>query len=157
MIGIATCILAALLAATPANPTANKVQGKFVMNGTDAKLSHVRAMRTKLDEKGKPGYAVLLSAQPAEGEMSSWRTAEPSKRGNFIYLLLEPKGEVWVAELGHTSAKSGHFGVVTELRVAPYAVRGDRISGTVQTAREEEFGGDHYTVDLKFEATLDQR
>jgi len=132
-----------------------KLEGKFILAGTDAKLSHVRAVRTALDAKGKPGYAILLSARPAEGDILPWQTADPAKRGSFIFLLLEKNGSVWVAELGHTAAKSGRFGVVTELKATGFEVRGDRLQARVQTSREEEFSGNHYTVDLKFDVPIE--
>ncbi len=93
----------ALLIASPAMPESKpaNVKGTFVVGGTDAYLKHVRAKRVKLDEKGKAGYAVLLSERPSTGDFSDWRTAEPSKRGSFIFLLLEKSGDIWVAELGN--------------------------------------------------------
>ena len=58
------------------------LKGTFVLNKTDAKLTHVRATKTVLDDgkKKSAGYAVLLSERPTEGDISSWRTAEPGER-----------------------------------------------------------------------------
>src|SRR5262245_8321199 len=142
-----------LLAATPDS----KVEGKFVVAGADAQLKYVRARRVKLDEKGKQGYAVLLSARPATGDIETWRTAEPSERGSFIVVLFEANGAVWVAELGHAKAKSGRFGVVTELQKVTFEVRDNRINGQVKTDGEQVFTEDHYTVDLSFTAPLEEK
>jgi hypothetical protein len=48
------------------------VKGSFVLGGTDALLRNVRATRTVLDDgkTKKPGYAVLLSAKPATGDIT---------------------------------------------------------------------------------------
>jgi hypothetical protein len=138
----------------PAQPAT--VNGTFVMNGTAAQLTNVRAVKTVLDDGKKKidGYAVLLSAKPATGNILDWKTAEPSERGSFILLMLEPTGSVWAAELGHAARKDGRFGVVTELAKAAFDVKGGRISGRYRTMQEEEFAGDRYTIDVTFDAPL---
>ncbi len=147
----------ALLIASPAMPESKpaSVKGTFVVGGADAHLKHVRAKRVKLDEKGKPGYAVLLSERPATGDFSDWRMADPSKRGSFIFLLLEKSGDIWVAELGHAQAKSGRFGVVTELRKVAFDAAGERLAAHVTTGGEQTFTDDRYSVDLTFDAPLE--
>ena len=146
------------LAAVAGLPQAPTVKGTFVMNKTDAKLAHVRAMKTVLDDgkKKTPGYAVLLSTKPAEaGDFSAWRLGDPQERGSFIYLLLESNGEVWVAELGHSARKGGKIGVVMEVKKVTLAVKDGRITGQYRTNREETFFDDRYTVDVTFDAPLE--
>jgi hypothetical protein len=84
----------------PAFAQKSTVKGTFVLGGVDARLTNVRAVRTVLDD-GKtktPGYAVLLSAKPAVGDIHPWRSGEASERGSFIYMMLEPSGAVWIAD-----------------------------------------------------------
>ena len=133
------------------------LKGTFLMNTIDAKLTHVRAMKTVLDDgkKQSPGYAVLLSERPAEGDFSSWRMAEPRERGSFIFLMLESSGAVWVAELGHSVRKSGRIGVVLELKKVTFAVKDGRLTGHYRTNGEETFFDDRYTIDLTFDAPLE--
>ena len=152
----ATVLIFVLPAARSIGRTAGKVEGTFVVAGTDAQLKYVRAVRTKLDEKGKMGYGILLSAKNATGDIAPWRTAQPSERGSFIFLILEPTGAVWVAELGHVSAKSGRFGVVTEVTTSAFHVQGDQLSMTVRTNGEQEFTSDRYNINLKVDATIEQ-
>ena len=135
------------------------LKATFVLNKTDAKLTHVRAMKTVLDDgkKQSAGYAVLLSERPAEGDFSSWRTAEPRERGSFIYLMLESAGEVWIAELGHSSRKGGRIGVVTELKKVTFAVKDGRIMGHYRTNGEETFFDDRYSIDLTFDAPIEDK
>jgi hypothetical protein len=140
-----------LLAAT----SDTKVEGKFVVGGTDARLKYVRAQRVKLDEKGKQGYAVLLSAQPVTGDVEGWRTKEPSERGSFIVVLFETNGAVWVTELAHVKAKSGRFGVTTEVQKVAFDVHDNRIAAHIKTDGEQVFTDDHYEVDLTFAAPLE--
>lgn len=130
------------------------VEGSFKVGGKDAGLKLARAAKVEL-EKGKPGYALLLSARPAEGPIESWRTAEPADRGSFIVVLFEEKGGVWVAELGHAAAKSGRFGVVTELAADGFVVKGEKVSAHLTTYGDQSFGDDTYSVDLRFEAPLE--
>lgn len=130
------------------------VTGSFILGGTDAKLTHVRMMRTLLDEK-KQGYAILMSAKPTTGDIRSWQTADPAERGSFVFLVLEPTGDVWIAELGHAARKDGRFGVVLELKKATFAVKGDRLTGHYRTNGEESFGDSKYTIDLTFDATIE--
>jgi hypothetical protein len=146
-------VLAAALMLGAADP--GKVAGTFLMGKTDAKLAHVRATRVVLDDKGKSGYAILLSARPAEGDISAWRTGEPSERGSFIYLMLEKNGAVWVAELGHSAAKAGRFGVLSEVSVDGLRVEGNRLSGRLKTAGEQEFSDDRYSIDLTFDVPIE--
>src|SRR5262245_7205157 len=139
----ATMVLLAL-AGGASLVAAGKVEGTFVVGGADAKLRYVRAARTKLDDKGRMGFAILMSAREATGDFESWRTAEPSKNGSFIYLIVEPNGAVWIAELGHASAKSGRFGVVTEVKTSGFKVQGDQLSVTLTTGGEQAFTQDTY-------------
>ncbi|HEV2846993.1 MAG TPA: hypothetical protein VG477_19205 [Thermoanaerobaculia bacterium] len=134
-----------------------RVKGTFVVGGVDAGLKHVRAGRVKLDEKGAMGYAALLSARPAEGELERWQTADPAEKGSFIYVVFEPNGAIWIAELGHAKAKSGRFGVIMEVKVESFKVTGDRLSAHVRTVREQEFTQDKFSLDLTFEAPLEKR
>ena len=131
------------------------VAGSFVVNGVDAELAQARAASVPLDE-GKSGYAVLLTARPAHGEILSWRSAEPAERGSFIVMMLEANGAVWVAELGHANAKTGRFGVVSELEVTGFTASADRVAGRVRTQGEQTFSEDRYSVDLQFDVALEK-
>ena len=132
------------------------VKGTFVLDGTDAKLTQVRIARFPLDEGAKKlGYAILMSAKPATGDIHSWRTADPLERGNFVFLVLEPTGDVWIAELGHTTRKGGRFGVVLELKKAAFEVKNDRLTGHYRTNGEQSFGDSKYTIDLTFSAPIE--
>jgi hypothetical protein len=151
---ISICLAAVL---TLGAASTGKVDGTFLVAKTDAKLQYARATRAELDEKGKSGYAILLSERPAEGDISAWRTGQPSERGSFIYLMLEKNGAVWVAELGHSAAKAGRFGVVTEVSVDGFRFEGNRLSGRLKTAGEQEFTDDRYSIDLTFDVPLEDR
>ena len=152
----AAVLLIVLFAAASKPAATGKVEGTFVVAGSDAHLKYVRVVRAKLDEKGPSGYAMLLSAREATGDISAWRTAEPSERGSFIFLMLEQNGGVWVAELGHAGAKSGRFGVVTEVKTSDFHVQGNQLSVVVRTDGEQQFTADRYNINLKVDATIDQ-
>jgi len=149
-----TALALATVASTLAADAPGQVKGSFVVGGTDAKLIHVRAKRVALD-KGAKGYAVLLSARPADGEILAWKTADPAEKGSYLHVIFDAKGGVWVADLGHEAAKSGHFGVVTEIETASFAVDGDRLKAHIRTNGEQVFTQDHYSVDLTFDVTLE--
>ena len=140
-----------------ATNTESKVEGKFIVGGTDAQLHYVRAKHVKLDEKGKQGYEVLLSARPSAGNIDEWRTKEPSERGSFIVVLFEANGAIWVADLGHVKAKSGRFGILTELQKTAFEVRDNRISAHITTNGDQVFTEDHYQIDLTFSAPLEEK
>ena len=149
-------VLCAVLCAAHAFAAAPaEVQGSFVVGGVEAGLSHARAARVELD-KGKPGFAVLLSAAKADGDIRAWQTADPKRRGSFIFLLLEQKGSVWVAEIGHAAAKAGRFGVVTEVQVQAFAVEGGLLKAHVRTDGEQVFTDDRYRIDLQVAAPLEK-
>jgi len=156
MLALVSVFLLVLTVRNSVGFAAGKVEGTFVVAGSDAQLKYVRAVRTKLDEKGRMGFALLLSARNATGDISPWRTAEPSERGSFIFLILEPTGNVWVAELGHAAAKSGRFGVVSEVKTSGFQVQGDQLVVTVRTDGEQQFTADRYNINLKVEATIEQ-
>jgi hypothetical protein len=149
---VALLLTLPLLAAT----SESKVDGKFIVAGTDAQLKYARAKRARLDDKGKQGYAVLLSAQPATGDFLEWRTKEPSEKGSFICVLFEQNGAVWVADIAHVKAKSGRFGVVTELQKVAFEVRNGGIAAHITTNGDQLFTDDHYDIDLTFSAPLDK-
>lgn len=155
-VAFATVLLLALMASGSTISAAGKVEGTFVVAGSDAQLKYVRVVRTKLDEKGRMGFAILLSARNATGDISPWRSSQPSERGSFIFLILEPTGDVWVAELGHAAAKSGRFGVVTEVKTSGFRVQGDQLAVTVRTDGEQQFTADRYSINLKVDATIEQ-
>ncbi|HEX6899761.1 MAG TPA: hypothetical protein VF789_08610 [Thermoanaerobaculia bacterium] len=159
------CVVSAFLLAVPVLPAAaaepkaagpGKVSGTFVVGGKDAGLKHIRAGRVKLDEQGTMGYAAVLSARPAEGELSQWQTEDPAKKGSFIYVVFEPSGAIWIVELGHANAKTGRFGVILEVKVESFKVTGDRLAAHIRTVREQSFGEDIFTVDLTFDAPLEK-
>jgi hypothetical protein len=156
MIRHVSALVIAVLASGAALMAQDKVQGTFLVGGKDAGLKFVRAMRVPLDDKGKTGYAILLSAAKAEGDISEWRTAEPAKRGSFMYIMVEPNGAIWIAELGHAAAKTGRFGVVLELKAPKFQVQGNRLIAQFKTEREQSFNADRYTIDLNVEATLEK-
>ena len=139
-----------------AAPAPGKVTGSFLVGGADAHLKYVRAKEVKLDEKGRMGYAVLLSERPSTGDIEKWRIAEPEKSGNFVHVIFEPNGAIWVAELGHTNAKSGRFGVVAEIQKAAFDVKNQRIAAHIKTNGEQSFGDDHFSVDLTFDVPLEK-
>lgn len=145
-------VATSLYAAQKPDPKAS-----FVMNGTDAGLTHVRAVKTVLDDgrTKKPGYMALVSAKPASGDISEWRSADPAKQGSFIFLMLEENGDIWIAELGHTARRSGRFGVVLELKKVGFSVKDGEVTGQYRTEREQTFGDDRYTIDLSFKAPLE--
>jgi hypothetical protein len=149
-------LLVALMTVGAVISAAGKVDGAFVVGGTDAKLKYVRAIRTKLDANGRTGVAILLSAREVTGDTEPWRTGDPSKNGSFIYLILEPDGAVWIAELGHASRKDGRFGVVTEVKTSGYKITGDQLSFALSTNGEQEFLKDRFRIDLKIEATIEK-
>ena len=156
----AACLFAVVFltfAATGGQAQPPSLNGTFVMNKTDAKLTHVRATKTVLDDgkKQSPGYAVLLSEKTAAGNFSSWRTADPHERGSFIYLMLESNGDVWIAELGHSVRKGGKIGVVLEVKKVAFAVKDGRIVGQYRTNGEETFFDDRYTIDVTFDAPIE--
>ena len=103
------------------------------------------------------GYAALLSARLAEGDLERWQTADPAEKGSFIYAVFEPNGAIWIVELGHANAKSGRFGVMMEVKVESFKVTGDRLSAHIRTPREQMFTQDKYKLDLTFEAPLEKR
>ena len=140
----------------PAVPKA-EVKGSLVLGGVDAHLSHVRAARASLGAKEGAGYEVVLSARPAEGALSSWKTADPRERGNFLHLVFTAKGDIWVYEIGHTGAKNRPFGGVMEIQKVAFAVRGDQLTGQVRTQGEQSFSEDRFTVDLTFEAPIEAK
>jgi hypothetical protein len=154
---IRACRIAATLCVVLSAPRAfgapPEVQGSFVVGGVEAKLSHARATRVEL-EKGKRGFALLLSASEAEGDIRAWQTADPKERGSFLFLLLEPNGAVWVAEIGHAASKAGRFGVVTEVLVEGFAAESALLKARVRTVGEQEFSDDRYRIDLQVAAPL---
>jgi hypothetical protein len=147
-------ILCAAFSATRAFSAPPEVQGSFVVGGVEAKLSHARAAQVDLDE-GKRGFAVLLSASKADGNILDWKTADPKERGSFIFLMLEQNGSVWVAEFGHAASKATRFGVVTEVQVQAFAVKGKLLTARVRTNGEQEFFDDRYRIDLEVAAPLE--
>ncbi len=153
--GVAKLLALASLAALTMGAAPARVQGSFVLNGVDAPLKHVRAKQVEL-EKGKPGYVVLLSARPVEGDMDAWRTADPAEVGSFIFAMLESTGAVWVAEIGHSSAKSGRFAIVLELQSSEFSSAGGRVKGRLHTVREQRFIDKRYSIDLSFDVPLDR-
>lgn len=58
--------------------------------------------------------------------------------------------------LGHASAKTGRFGVVTEVKTSGFKIQGDQLSFALTTNGEQEFTQDRYRIDLKIEATIEK-
>jgi hypothetical protein len=145
--------LTIVVASAPATPI---VKGTFVHAGVDAKLTHVRASRVKLSGVEQPGYGVLMTPQKVDGPLPEWQSADPAKRGSFIYLMLEPNGKVYIAQLGHEAvAEQGAYGIMQELKVEGLEVRPELIAGHIRTVGEQTFFDKPYSVDLQFAAPLE--
>ncbi|MEZ5456668.1 MAG: hypothetical protein R3F04_11250 [Lysobacteraceae bacterium] len=132
-----------------------KVTGRFVVNGVEAHLQQVRAIEEALDANGTTGYSLLLSAQAASGAIAAWRTGDPAEQGDFIYLSLEKNGRVWIAELGHTAAESGRFGVVTEVSTSDFHVQDKHLKVKLSSNGEQVFTDDTFAIDLTIEAMIE--
>ena len=97
---VVSMVAVALLAAAAVAATPPTVRGSFDVGGVEAGLRQGRATSVALDEKTS-GYAVLLSARKAEGDLGPWRIGDPEERGSFIFLIVEKSGAVWIAEIAH--------------------------------------------------------
>lgn len=149
---VAVVLVASSLAPAQA-PAEGKMEGKFVVNGIDAQLKHARGVKMPVD--GKQGYAVLLSARPATGDIAPWRTGDPVKRGSFVFVIFEGNGAIYISELAHDKAANTRFGVVTEVKKQAFEVRNNRLVAHIKTPSEQSFTQDKYTVDLKFDVPLE--
>lgn len=152
-----TTIAVVVLVASPLTlaqaPAAGTVEGKFAVNGIDAQLKHVRAVKTPVE--GKQGYSVLLSARPATGDIAPWRTGDPVKRGNFVFVIFENNGAIYVAELAHEKAANTRFGVVTEVKKQAFEVKNNRLVAHIKTQGEQSFLKDKFTMDIKFDVPIE--
>lgn len=151
----ATCLTISTLVQAAPKP-AGELKGTLTVGGVDAKLANVRARAVALDAKTS-GYAVLLSARPAEGDIRTWRTADPKERGNFLYVIFDSKGEIWVYELSHASSKAQHFGGVSEIKKVSFQVKDRMLSAHIRTNGEQTFSEDRFTVDLTFSAPVEDK
>ena len=139
-----------------AAPAPGKLSGKFIVGGVDAQLKYVRAQRMKLDDKGHMGIAVLMSAKPLAGDIQRYRAADPMERGSYVLVVFDQASEVWIADLGHVNAKTRPFSVMTEIKKVAYAVKDQRIAAHITTGGEQVFTEDHYSLDLTFDAPIEQ-
>ena len=161
--------LSALLLAALALPRAaraavtvapGEADGSFSIDGKTVSLHHAYAMTQPSDfDETKTDTAILLTEDPlpakAFEELKDLESAAQGK-GNSLLLKLDDSGRAIREVVHHAALGDGSLQMSgmtnSEVHVAARTV--DAISGSVATAKEEEFLKHRYRSDVRFHALL---
>lgn len=145
--------LAAGLMAAPAAWSAGKVTGKFIGNGTEARLAHAVVVPHEPWD-GQKAYEIVLSEKDPAGVKKPEFDAMFGKLGHALIVAVTEKGDIFSTQVCHQALKKKSFSSSGTLSVENFKIEGGQMSGRFFTEGPDEFFGDTWEIDLTFQAAL---
>ena len=150
---VAAIALALALAAAGLARAAGEVSGKYVGNGTPAKLAHALVVKHE-DFSGKKAYTVVLTEKdPAKQEKPDFWAAF-GKLGHALIINVNVDGEIFGTQVAHQGLEKGGFSSIGSLQVEGFKLDGGTLSARFFTDGVKEFSGDKWEADLTVKAPL---
>lgn len=145
--------LALALAAAGLARAGGQVSGKYVGNGTAAKLAHALVVKHD-DFSGKKAYTLVLTEKdPAKQEKPDF-WANFGKLGHALIINVNVDGEIFGTQVAHQALEKAGFSSSGSLSVEGFKLEGGTLSGRFYTDGVEEFFGDKWEADVTVKAPL---
>ena len=143
------------VAAAPAAAADGTVTGKFLGNGKQGSLAHAVAVPAEEKWQGEDAFTVVLTEQaPKPGAKADW-DAGFGELGAALVVHVTKKGDLYGTEIYHPALEHKPFSSSGTLELEDFKLEGRKISGHLYTPKEDEFFGDHWSVDVTFSAPLE--
>jgi hypothetical protein len=144
----------AFAAAAPAAAADGTVSGKFLGNGKQATLAHAVAVPAEEKWQGEDAYTVVLTEQPPKPDGKADWDAGFGELGAALVIHVTRKGDLYGTEIFHPALEHKPFSSSGTLELGDFKLEGGKISGHFYTKQENEFFGDHWSVDVTFSAPI---
>ena len=146
-------VLALALGAAGLAGAAGEVSGKYVGNGTPAKLAHALVLPHE-EFSGKKAYTLVLTEKdPAKQEKPDF-WASFGKLGHALIINVDVEGGIFGTQVAHQGLEKSGFSSSGSLSVEGFKLDGGMLSGRFYTDGVQEFFGDKWEVDLTVKAPL---
>ncbi len=151
---VVAALVLAVAAAAPAAAADGTVTGKFLGNGKQGALAHAVAVPAEEKWQGEDAFTVVLTEQaPKPGSKADW-DAGFGELGAALVVHLTKKGDLYGTEIYHPALEHKPFSSSGTLELEDFKLEGGKISGHLYTPKEDEFFGDHWSVDVTFSAPI---
>jgi len=132
---------------------AGEVSGTYLGNGKAAKLNHALVVAHE-PWNGEPAYTLVLAEKAPSGSMEADTQAMFGKLGDALTITVTKSGKIIGTQVCHQALKKAGFSTVGTIEAEGLKIEGGQLSGRFYTAKEQEFFGDKWQLDLKAKAAL---
>jgi hypothetical protein len=146
-------VLAAVVLTASAAWSAGQVSGKYIGNGTPAKLTHA-VIVPREPWSGETAYTIVLSEKDLTGINKPDVDALLGRAGHALVVNVTRKGDIFGSQICHQAIKKSGFSSSGTLFVDGFKIEGKQLSGRFYTKEKKEFFGDTWEIDLTVKAAL---
>jgi hypothetical protein len=140
--------IAALAAHSAGAAGAPTVSGKYLGNGKPAQLAFARVISHE-SWQGETAYTLILSEKDASKAEKPDFDAMFGELGHALVVSLTEKGSIFGVQVCHQALEKSGLSSSGTLEIDGFAISGAKLSAHFFTAKEEEFFGDRWEIDLK--------
>jgi hypothetical protein len=127
------------------------VSGVFKGNGKEAKLAYVSASKGE-PFADKPTIVMVFTEKDHSKDKKPDFGAMFGKYGSALIIKIYEDGKIVGCQVAHTGLKKGGFSSVGVIKMSDFKIADGKIQGKLSTGGEDEFFGDKWEVDIKFQA-----
>jgi hypothetical protein len=127
------------------------VTGVYKANGQEAKLAYV------LTKKGEPFadkptiVMVFTEKDPSKAKKPDF-DALFGKYGSALIITIQEDGQIVGCQVAHSALKKSGFSSVGTIKMSEFKLKDGKMQGKLSTGGEDDFFGDKWEVDFKFQA-----
>jgi hypothetical protein len=127
------------------------ISGVFKGNGKEAKLAYVTTLKGE-PFADKPTIVLIFSEKDPSKDKKPDFNAVFGKHGSALIIKIYEDGKIVGCQVVHTALKQSGFSSVGTIKMSDFKLENGKIQGKLSTGGEDEFFGDKWEVNLKFQA-----
>jgi hypothetical protein len=127
------------------------VSGVFKGNGKEAKLAYVSTLKGETFAD-KPTIILVFTEKDHSKDKKPDFDAVFGKYGSALVITIHEDGQIVGCQIVHTAHKKSGFSSVGTTKMSDFKLADGKIQGKLSTGGEQEFFGDKWEVDIKFQA-----
>jgi hypothetical protein len=128
----------------------SSVSGEFTGNGKEAKLQYVSASKGE-PFADKPTIVLVFSEKDHSKDKKAPIGALFGKYGSALIITISEDGKIVGCQVVHTEHKKSGFSAIGVMKMSDFKLEDGKIQGKLSTGGEDEFFGDKWKVDIKFQ------
>jgi hypothetical protein len=127
------------------------VSGVYKGNGQEAKLAYVSSKKGETFAD-KPTIVLVFTEKDHSKAKKPDFDALFGKYGSALIITVHEDGSVVGCQVAHTALKKSGFSSVGRIKMSDFKLENGKMQGKLSTGGEDEFFGDKWEVDIKFQA-----